>query len=41
MTHHEITTGGTVTTRTPYTVTYQAPDPDAYFSWDASLWVAP
>lgn len=41
ITPHAITTGGTVTTGTPYTVAYQAPDPDAYFSWDASLWVAP
>lgn len=40
ITPYAITIGGIVTTGTPYTVVYQAPDPDAYFSWDASLWVS-
>lgn len=38
ITPHIITTGGTVTTGTPFPVVYQAPDPDAWFTWDASLW---
>jgi hypothetical protein len=41
ITPHIITTGGIVTTGTPFPVKYQAPDPDAWFTWDASLWVDP
>jgi hypothetical protein len=41
ITPHTLTTGGTVTTGSTFPVAYQAPNPAAYFSWDASLWVAP
>jgi hypothetical protein len=38
ITPHTITTGGIVTTGTPFPVKYQAPDPAAWITRDASLW---
>jgi hypothetical protein len=36
----QLTPGGNAAEGTPFPAIYQAPDPNQYFAWDASLWVA-